>query len=210
VVNEMSLTFSEGIVEHFRIEARTGKGFQINKGQRLRIVDLEGEQVADLVCFARHDPQEYLSSGRSINYAGKIYLSSGDILYSNRSNPMLSIETDQAGKHDFLFAPCSREMFAIEYDIHEPHPNCLENLTQCLKSFGIGKDQIPIPFNVFMNAHVSEGGHITIRPPLSKAGDYIEFRAEMNLTVAVSACSALRCNNFSWGPIGIEIRENKQ
>lgn len=198
------------IVERYRIEAKTGYGFQVKKRQRLRIVDLEGEQVADLVCFARHDAHEYLSSGRSINYAGKIYLSSRDVLYSNRSNPMLTIETDQAGKHDFLFAPCSQEMFAIEYDIHEPHPNCLENLTQSLKSFGISEAQIPIPFNVFMNAHVSEDGRITILPPLSKAGDYIEFRAEMDLTVGVSACSALRCNNFSWGPIGIEIRGNKR
>ena len=206
----MNTSSSNEIVERIRIEAKTGNGFQLKKGQRLRIIDIEGEQVADLVCFALRDPKEYLSSGRSINYAGKIYLSSGDVLYSNRSNPMLTIETDQAGKHDFLFAPCSQEMFAIEYDIHEPHPNCLENLTQSLKPFGIGEDQIPIPFNVFMNAHVSEDGKITIRPPLSKAGDYIEFHAEMDLTVAVSACSSLRCNNFTWGPIGIEIRENKQ
>ena len=198
------------IVERYKIEAKTGYGFRVEKGQRLRIVDLEGEQVADLVCFARHDPHEYLSSGRSMNYAGKIYLSSGNVLYSNRSNPMLTIETDQVGRHDFLFAPCSQEMFAIVYDIHEPHPNCLENLTQSLKPFGISEDQIPIPFNVFMNAQVSEDGRINILPPLSKAGDYIEFRAEMDLMVAVSACSALRCNNFSWGPIGIEIRENEQ
>ena len=206
----MNPALSEEIVERFRIEAKTGYGFEVKKGQRIRIVDLEGEQVADLVCFARQDAHEYLSSGRSINYAGKIYLSSGDVLYSNRSNPMLTIETDQAGKHDFLFAPCSQEMFAIEYDIHEPHPNCLENLTQSLKPFGISETQIPIPFNVFMNAHVSEDGRITIQPPLSKAGDYIEFCAEMDLTVAVSACSALRCNNFSWGSIGIEIRKNEQ
>ncbi|MGD8765705.1 MAG: urea carboxylase-associated family protein [Desulfobacteraceae bacterium] len=206
----MNNASSNEIVKSFRIEAKTGYGFQINKGQRLRIVDLEGEQVADLVCFALDHSQEYLSSGRSINYAGNIYLSSGDVLYSNRSNPMLTIETDQVGKHDFLFPPCSQEMFAIEYDIYEPHPNCLENLTQSLKPFGIVEAQIPIPFNVFMNAHVSENGEITIRPPLSKAGDYIEFLAEMDLMVAVSACSALRCNNFSWGPIGMEIRENEQ
>ena len=194
------------IVNSFKIKARTGIGFELKKGQRLRIIDIEGEQVADLMCFSLYDSEGYLSSGRSTDYNGKLFLSSEDVLYSNRSNPLLTIESDQVGKHVFLFAPCSKEMFRISYGINEPHPNCLANLTESLGQFGIKESQIQTPFNVFMNIEIFGDGKIEIRPPLSKAGDYIEFRAEMDLAVAVSACSALVCNNYSCGPIGIQIR----
>ncbi len=166
------------IVNSFKIEARTGSGFELKKGQRLRIIDIEGEQVADLMCFSFSDSEESLSSGRSTDYNGKLFLSNGDVLYSNRSNPLLTIETDQVGKHVFLFAPCSQEMFRISYGINEPHPNCLANLTAGLRQFGIRESQIQIPFNVFMNIEIFSDGKIEIRPPLSKAGDYIEFCAE--------------------------------
>ena len=193
------------IVNSFRIEPRTGSGFELKKDQRLRIIDIEGEQVADLMCFSLRDSEEYLSSGRSIDYNGKLFLSNEDILYSNRSNPLLTIETDRVGKHVFLFAPCSQEMFRISYGINAPHPNCLANLTESLGQFGVRQSYIQTPFNVFMNIEISSDGKIEIHPPLSKRGDYIEFRAEMDLAVAVSACSALRCNNYNCGPIGIEI-----
>ena len=195
------------LLNRFTIEARTGSGFELKKGQRLRIIDIEGEQVADLMCFSLSDSEEYLSSGRSTDYNGKLFLSNGDVLYSNRSNPLLRIEKDKVGKHVFLFAPCSQEMFRISYGIDEPHPNCLANLAESFRQFGIRESQIQTPFNVFMNIEIFSDGKIEIRPPLSKAGDYIEFRAEMDLAIAVSACSALACNNYSCGPIGIEIRD---
>jgi uncharacterized protein YcgI (DUF1989 family) len=177
----------------------------VQKGQFIRVIDVEGEQVSDLVCFARVDTEEYLSSGRTIDYHQRIYLTEGDILYSNRSNPMLSITLDPVGKHDFLLAPCSREMFRMTYGISGPHPNCLDNLSKSLGPFGINASQIPIAFNIFMNVALSEQGIITVKPPLSKAGDFIELQAEMDLIVGITACSAPKCNNFRCTPIGVEV-----
>src|ERR671931_2287020 len=94
---------------------QTGTAFEMKRGHLLRVVDLEGEQVADLVAFGREDKSEWLSSGRSIDYANKIYLTMGDILYSNRSRPMLTIVADEVGRHDFLLTPCSPETFQILY-----------------------------------------------------------------------------------------------
>ena len=191
--------------DRYMIKPRTGVAFTVNKDQIIRVIDVEGEQVADLVCFARRDTAEYLSSGRSIDYNEKLYLSTGDILYSNRSNPMLTITRDTVGRHDFLFAPCSREMFQMTYHIAEPHPNCLDNLTNSLEPYGILDSQIPTAFNIFMNVAVSAEGRVTVLPPLSKAGDFIDLRAEMDLTVGVSACSAGKCNNFRCTPIRVEM-----
>jgi uncharacterized protein YcgI (DUF1989 family) len=191
------------------IAPQTGVAFTVQQGQVIRVIDVNGEQVADLVCFARQNTEEYLSSGRSIDYNEKLFLSAGDILYSNRSNPMLSITRDPVGKHDFLFAPCSQEMFQLTYNATEAHPNCLDNLAACLEPFGIQAFHIPTAFNIFMNVAITATGRVTVQPPLSKAGDFIDLRSEMDLIVGVSACSAGKCNNFRCTPIRVEIYPSK-
>ena len=56
------------------IPPRSGIAFELKKGQRIKVVDIEGEQVSDFVCFNADDRAEYLSSGRTIDYAETIYL----------------------------------------------------------------------------------------------------------------------------------------
>lgn len=188
------------------IQPRTGTGFILRKGQSLKIVDVEGEQVADLMCYNLHDKLEYLSSGRTIDYAGKIYLTTGDPFYSNRSNEMFTITEDEVGRHDFLLTPCSAEMFRKIYGHAQPHHGCFGNLCMALEPFGINGDQVPVTFNVFMNVSVdSTSGKIEVLPPLSKAGDHLVIKASMDLIVGLTACSAGMSNNFSFKPIGYEI-----
>jgi uncharacterized protein YcgI (DUF1989 family) len=192
-------------LSRFRLEPQTGTAFVVEKDQVIRVIDVEGEQVADLVCFARHNTEEHLSTARTIDYNETVLLSTDHILYSNRSNPMLIIVNDEVGKHDLLFAPCSQEMFQLSYGVDGPHPNCLDNLAMSLAPFGIRHSHIPTAFNVFMNAQISEDGRIHIHPPLSQPGDHIDLRAEMDLIVAVSACSAGKCNNYRCTAIDVEV-----
>jgi uncharacterized protein YcgI (DUF1989 family) len=188
------------------ISPRTGIGFILKKDQQLKIIDIEGEQVADFICYNLHDKKEYLSSGRTIDYAGTIYPGKSNPFYSNRSNIMFDITEDTVGRHDFLLTPCSAEMFRIIYSHEEPHHGCFGNICQALQHFGILPDDIPVTFNVFMNVSV-EGttGKIEVLPPLSKAGDYIVIKPRMDLVVALTACSAGMSNNFSFKPIGYEV-----
>jgi uncharacterized protein YcgI (DUF1989 family) len=188
------------------IPPRSGVAFTLDKGQRLRVIDIEGEQVSDLICFNRMDTREYLSSGRTIDYAERIYLTKGDPLYSNRSNVMLEIREDTVGRHDFLLTPCSAEMFRIIYKHENPHRGCFGNLAEALKEYEIPPDSIPICFNVFMNVSVDGNtGKIAVLPPKSKRGDYVIFEAKMDLIVGMTACSAGMSNNFSFKPIGYEV-----
>ena len=189
----------------YHLEPQTGTAFTVQQNQRIRIIDAEGEQVADLVCFAHSDPDEYLSSGRTIDYNEKICPATGDTIYSNHSNPMLTITEDPVGKHDFLFAPCSREMFHLTYGITEPHPNCLDNLADSLGPFGISASQISTAFNIFMNTEISANGAITVKTPLSRTGDFIELQARMDLIIGVTACSAGKCNNFRCTAMDVEV-----
>jgi uncharacterized protein YcgI (DUF1989 family) len=185
---------------------RSGAAFVLKKGERLKIIDIEGEQVSDFICYNLHDKGEYLSSGRTIDYAETIYLTKGHSFYSNRSNIMFDMIEDTVGKHDFLLTPCSAEMFRIIYGDKEPHKGCFGNLRDNLNKFGIAADQIPTCFNVFMNVPVDgTTGKVSVLPPLSKAGDYVVIKARMDLVVGMTACSAGMSNNFSFKPIGYEI-----
>jgi uncharacterized protein YcgI (DUF1989 family) len=194
-------------IARYHLEPQTGIGLQLRRGQVLKIIDPGGEQVSDVVAFARSDTSERLSSGRSLDYNNTVYLTTGHILYSNRSNPMFTILEDRVGKHDFLLTPCSPETFEILYEDHQGyHPSCFENLAENLKRFGIVGDDIPTTFNVFMNVDVLQSGELRIGPPLSKPGDFVDLRAETDLIVGVTACSAEKSNNYSFKPIDVEVQ----
>jgi uncharacterized protein YcgI (DUF1989 family) len=166
-----------------------------------------GEQVADLLAFRRDDVGEVISSGRTLDYASRIYLTAGDPLYSNRSNVLLRIVEDTVGRHDFLLTPCSADTFRIIYGEANPHRGCFGNLVDALGPFGIGPDDIPVAFNVFMNVRVDgESGTLQVDPPRSKAGDYVLLCAEEDLIIGLTACSAPQSNNFSFKPIHYEVR----
>ena len=98
-----------------RLQPQTGTAFVLAAGDTLRVIDPSGEQVADLVAFSRDVPPAWLSSGRTFDYNNTVYLTTGAVLYSNRSAPMLTITDDSVGRHDFLFTPCSAETFALIY-----------------------------------------------------------------------------------------------
>jgi uncharacterized protein YcgI (DUF1989 family) len=188
-----------------QLAPQTGTAFEMRAGQQLRVIDIQGEQVADLIAFNRSDKSEWLSSGRSIDYANRIYLTKGHVLYSNRSRPMLAIIEDDVGRHDFLLTPCSPETFQIIYKNNAPHPSCFANLATSLAPFGIAPDSIPTTFNIFMNVEIDGKGELKILPPRSRAGDSMLLRAEMDLIVGLTACSAEMSNNYRFKPIGYEI-----
>jgi uncharacterized protein len=188
------------------IPARTGAAFTLKRGERLKVIDLQGEQVSDFVCFNLYDSAEFLSSGRTIDYAETILFTTGHSFYSNRSRVMFKIVEDSVGRHDFLLAPCSAEMFRITYGHDEPHQGCFGNLRDALEPFGILSVQIPTCFYIFMNVSVDgNSGKVNVLPPKSRPGDYIIIEATMDLIVGMTACSAGMSNNFSFKPIGYSI-----
>lgn len=191
-----------GALKQFEIAPRTGVSFTLNKGDLLTVIDPCGEQVADLVAYSQADHREVISSGRTLDYASRIFLTTGDMLYSNRSNVMLVIVQDDVGRHDFLLTPCSKDTFRIIYGDEHPHHGCFGNLVEALRPFGIEEDEIPVAFNCFMHVAVNgQTGEISVQPPLSTAGQKIVFRAAMDLVIGLTACSAPQSNNGSFKPI---------
>ena len=180
--------------------------FRLAAGQTLTVIDPRGVQVADLLAFNAEDLAEVISSGRSLDYAETIYLTKGHILYSNRSRPMLSIIADTVGRHDFLLTPCSYDTFHHFYPDLPPHRGCFGNLAAALEPYGVTPDTIPTAFNCFMNVAVDgTTGILSVLPPISRAGDHIVFRAEMDLIIGLTACSAPASNGGSFKPIKYRV-----
>lgn len=187
------------------LEPQTGTALIVKQGEWLEVIDPQGEQVSDLISFALDNRSEWLSSGRTIDYANTIYLTTGNILYSNRSRPMWTIVEDTVGRHDFLLTPCSLEMFRMLYRVSGHHPSCFENLARSLEPFGIAPDAIATTLNIFMNVEVQPSGELRILPPRSRAGDRFVLRAEMDLVVGITACSAELSNNGRFKPIDVRL-----
>lgn len=187
------------------IAKQTGAAFRLNKGQLLRVIDPQGEQVSDMVLFNADDHREKISSGKTLDFENTILITKGHHLWSNRSHKMMEILEDTNGRNDFLLAPCSKETFEILYNNPDYHPSCFENLYSNLSAFGIQPDDIPTAFNIFMNVQFAADGELSVDPPMSKAGDYVLFEAKMDLVVGLTACSAEQSNNYAFKPIQYEI-----
>lgn len=194
-----------------RIPPCSATTIKLGVGDELVIIDPEGQQVSDLVAFGCADLGEFMSSGRSLDYASRLWLTTGDVLYSNRSRPMFTIMEDTCGRHDFTLTPCSKDTFRIIYGENAERPGCEGNLVAALAPYDIGVDRIPIAFNVFMHVAIdATTGGFHVLPPLSKAGDFVRLRAEMPLVVAMTACSAGQSNNFQFKPIDFQIVRAKR
>jgi uncharacterized protein YcgI (DUF1989 family) len=187
------------------IGPRSGVAFPLRKGQVLRVIDPQGVQVSDLLAYNATDVREAISNGRTFDYEETIALTAGNRLWSNRSNPMLTIVEDSVGRHDFLLTPCSEATFRHFYPEHPVHRGCFGNLAEALAPYGVEPDMIPCAFNLFMNVPVAPDGRLRVDPPLSRPGDYLRMRAEMDLIVGLTACSAYASNGGSFKPIHYEI-----
>jgi uncharacterized protein YcgI (DUF1989 family) len=187
------------------IAPRSGVAFRLRQGETLRVIDPLGVQVSDLLAYNAADVREAISNGRTFDYEETIALTAGNILWSNRSNPMLTIVEDRVGRHDFLLTPCSEATFRHFYPDQPVHRGCFGNLAEALAPFGVTPDMIPCAFNLFMNVPVAADGGLRVAPPMSRAGDYIRLRAEMGLIVGLTACSAYASNGGSFKPIRYEI-----
>jgi len=195
-------------ITEFIIPARRGKSFKVRKGHIIRVTDVEGCQVGDFIAFNAHMISEHFRTSHTRVLNNKIYLSTGNKLYSNLCNPMFTIVQDTVGKHDVIRAICSEPSYRVRFN-YPDHDNCVDNLTQSLKEIGVEASFIPDPFNIFQNVDLDSCGNFLVKEPKSKAGDYIELKAEMDCIVAISACpqDLIPINAGNPTPLKISILE---
>ena len=195
-------------VTRMTVPARSGASIALRAGQVLRVIDLEGTQVADLVAISQADRHEYLDTSRTCSTLNRIYFRAGDQLLTNLRRPVLEVIRDDVGRHDMQMAACDERRYQLDFGATD-HPNCLANLTQALASldFNFKWWEVPNPVNLFQSTPVQADGSFIQLPAQSRPGDCVELRALMDVVIAVSACPQdyVPINGLQPTPIGLEV-----
>jgi hypothetical protein len=176
------------MAERIEIPAREGRAVRVGAGQSFRVVDLDGQQVADLFAFVDGDVAEYLSAEHTRVALGRLFPRVGEAFVTNRRRPILTFVADASpGIHDMLCAACGPERYALLG--HEGwHASCEENLLAAMRELGHDHVEVPQPVNIFENNPVLPDGTLGIEPAQSAAGDAVTLRAEIDAIVVVTAC----------------------
>lgn len=191
--------------QEYIINARSGKAIDAMKNQTITVIDLEGSQVVDFFAEAISNPDEFLSVGVTIDCNESLRLKAGDLIYTNLYRPMFRILSDDVGEHDLLHPCCRPEMYDFFYHNGEGHPNCLDNINSSLRR----KRPIIHPVNLFMHTQINADGSISVEAPVSKPGDRIVLKAEMDIRLGIAACSVSesRCNGGTCSRIKVVIED---
>ncbi len=178
----------------------------VPQGQHLRIVDLEGLQAVDFLCYNAHDPAERYCAADTMKIDGSIFLQQGTTLYSNLANPLFTIDDDTCGRHDTIGGCCSMESNRVRYGA-DATPNCRDNFLRGLEPHGLGRKDVVANINFFMYVPVESNGTMAIVDGLSKPGDYVDLCAEMDVLAVLSNCPQMNnpANGFNPTPIRVMI-----
>ena len=187
----------------------------LQRGQTLRIVDLEGNQAVDTIFYSAADVGERYSLTHTIQAQGALYLTAGSVLMSSEARAMLTITADTCGRHDTLGGACSCESNTVRYALEKrTMHSCRDSFMLALAQIEAGteatagvprltKRDIVSNINFFMNVPVTPEGKLTFEDGISAPGKYVEMRAEMDVVVLVSNCPQLNnpCNGYNPTPV---------
>ncbi len=194
------------VLTEWIIPPKEYSAFLVHRGQILRLVDIAGKQVPDIVCFNANDHTDRLNQANSQLLNKRRDLTRGNVLYSVGCNPMLTI-SDYSNEVSFAHGSmCSEELNRLRYGVANTR-NCRDNFAMALEAWSIGKRDIPDAFVPFMRVEVEADGTMEIREPTTVPGAYYDLRAEMDLLVAVSNCpqELNPCNGYEATSIGIVL-----
>lgn len=204
---DLNDSVSGEVVEDTVIAAGAPWSRVVEKGQMMRIIDLEGKQAVDFLCYNAHDPDDRYAAADTmkINKTG-IFLTKGTVLYTVGCNAMFTIVEDSCGYHDTIGGCCSAELNRFRYG-KENETGCRENFIAELEKHGMDKKDVAANINFFMYVPVSKDGEMDMGPSISKPGDYVDLRAEMDTLAVISNCPQINnpVNDYNPTPVRVIV-----
>jgi len=191
------------VIEDTIVPARASWSARIARGDMLRLIDLDGQQAIDFLCFNAENPAERYHAANTVKVPGNIYVGKGTVLRSSLARPMMTVVADTCGRHDTIFGCCSFEIDEVRYGRTNPE-SCQRNFERELAQHGVGPEHVVPNVNFFMHVPVRPDGGAEIAEALSKPGDYVDLRAEMDVLAVLSNCpEALNPATGAHGPTPI-------
>lgn len=179
---------TETVPRRVLVPAREGRAVVVGAGQRLRIEDVEGQQVGDVFAFVHGDVSEYVSAAHTRGHVNRLVPQVGEEFVTTKRRPVLRLVEDTSpGVHDLLIAACDPERYAA-LGAEPAHASCAANLRTALGALDLTTTTVPQPINIFMRIQIEPDGALRWRPAASRAGDAVTFEALLDCVVVVSAC----------------------
>lgn len=198
------------IVKEIVIPAREYLGLEVKKGQVLRVIDIEGQQCADLAVFNLHNPDERLSCSVTRTLNQEWHTSERDSAYSQRCNKMFTIIDDKVGQNTFGGGFCTADLNYARYGVWGTR-NCGDNLAMAIAPYGLTRRDLNQDGTcaLMMNLAADPDGGFVIRESEKQPGRYVDLLAEMDLLLAISACpqELNPCNAFHPTPVKVVVYE---
>ncbi len=179
-------------------------GRVIQKGEILRLVDLEGQQAVDFLCYNAQNPGERYNAADTMKIQGNIFLGKDAALYSDMGNKLFTVIADTCGRHDTIGGCCSAESNFVRYGVRGT-PNCRDNFLKILAEFNLGKKDIVANINFFMYVPVGPDGTMGIADGVSAPGSYVDLKAEMDVLAVLSNCPQMHNPAAGYNPTPIRV-----
>lgn len=189
------------------VPAGQARAIRVASGEVMQVVDVEGQQVADLMAWLPGQPEEALSPAHTISCLARLVPREGEELVSNHRRPLLRIRRDTVGRHDLVVPCCDLERYQRDYGLDD-HPSCLASIRAGLRD--AGEDWTPrgeLAWNVFMHNRVAPDGSVVTEEPRHGAGDHVELEVLEDLGLVVSSCpqDLTPCNGWRITPVALRV-----
>lgn len=176
----------------------------IQRGEILRIVDLEGQQAVDFLCYNAENPAERYNAADTMKFQKKLFVGKGTVLYSDLGNKLFTVIADTCGRHDTIAGCCSAESNFVRYGV-KGTANCRDNFLKILAELGLGKKDIVANINFFMYVPVGPEGAMGIADGVSAPGSYVDLQAEMTALAVISNCPQTHNPAAGYNPTPIRV-----
>ncbi|MFC5069932.1 DUF1989 domain-containing protein [Flaviflagellibacter deserti] len=197
----------DGVIYDFIVPAKEPWSRVIKAGEILRIIDLEGQQAVDFLCFNAADPGDRYSSMNTIKVQGNTYVAKGTVLYSDSGAKLFTVIEDTLGQHDTVYGCCSNPNNFLRYGVHTTE-SCYSNFLKELSKHGLDRSAIVGNVNFFMQVPIMADGGAGIAADISAPGGYVDLRAETDVLAVLSNCPQMHnpCNAYNPTPIRVIVR----
>ena len=180
-------------------------GARLDRGDRVRFIDLEGQQAVDFLCYNARDTRDRYNAANTMKMAENVYLNAGTVLYGEYATALMKIVASSCPNHDTIGGCCSAEMNQLRYG-KRTH-SCRANFIHELGKFHLGEEDIAANVNFFMSVPVGRDGRMAISDSPSRAGDFVDVEALVDVIAVISNCPQKynpACG-YNPSPVRIEI-----
>ena len=192
------------------IDRQTAISFQVKEGDFIQVISPTGRQCSDFVAFDTAKLDKRIEKGldwqTTRTFMGNTFPGPGlfSKFYDTDHEPLVEVIRDTVGRHDTFNLACTSKYY--EDSGYFGHPNCSDNLNDCMEKFGVQKKRGWHAINLFFNTSAGGLNSVLSDESFARPGDYVMFRALKDLTCGTTACPSDidPCN--SWNPTDIFVR----